>query len=50
MAISEMIQTYRALGLENSLNFGQYAKRLQNEVAKEKKFREKEDKTIKWKF
>ena len=46
MAISEIIQTYRALGLETSLNFGQYAKRLQNEVAKEKKFREKEDKTI----
>ena len=47
MAISEIIQTYRALGLEISLNFGQYAKRLQNEIAKEKKFREKEDKTIK---
>ena len=47
MAISEIIQTYRALGSETSLNFGQYAKRLQNEIAKEKKFREKEDKTIK---
>ena len=47
MAISEMIQTYGALGSQTSLNFGQYAKRLQNEIAKEKKFREKEDKTIK---
>ena len=47
MAISEIIQTYRALSLENLLNFGRYTKHLQNEIAKEKNFREKEDKTIK---
>ena len=45
-----MIQTYGALGSETSLNFGRYTKHLQNEIAKEKKFREKEDKTIEWKF
>lgn len=50
MAISEIIQTYRALGLEISLNFGRYTKHLQNEIAKEKEFQEKEDKTIEWKF
>ena len=50
MTISEIIQTYRALGLESSLNFVRYTKHLQNEIAKEKKFREKEDKTIEWKF
>lgn len=50
MAISEIIQTYRALSLENLLNFGRYTKHLQNEIVKEKDFREKEDKTIEWKF
>ena len=50
MTISEIIQTYRALGLESSLNFGRYTKHLQNEIAKEKEFQEKEDKTIEWKF
>ena len=50
MTILEIIQTYRALGLETLLNFGQYTKHLQNEIAKEKEFQEKEDKTIEWKF
>lgn len=50
MMVSEIIQTYRALGLETLLNFGRYTKHLQNEIAKEKEFREKEDKTIEWKF
>ncbi|WP_297890677.1 hypothetical protein [Capnocytophaga sputigena] len=50
MTISEIKQTYRALSLETLLNFGRYTKHLQNEIAKEKEFREKEDKTIEWKF
>ena len=50
MAISEIKQTYRALSLETLLNFGRYTKHLQNEIAKEKEFQEKEDKTIEWKF
>ena len=50
MTILEIIQTYRALSLETFLNFGRYAKHLQNEIAKEKEFWEKEDKTIEWKF
>ena len=50
MTISEIKQTYRALSLETLLNFGRYTKHLQNEIAKEKKFREKEDKTIEWQF
>ncbi|MBM0651845.1 hypothetical protein JMN10_00015 [Capnocytophaga genosp. AHN8471] len=45
MTISEIIQTYRALGLDTLLNFGQYTKHLQNEIAKEKDF-----KTIEWKL
>ena len=50
MTISEIKQTYRALSLETLLNFGRYTQHLQNEIAKEKEFREKEDKTIEWKF
>ena len=50
MTISEIKQTYRALSLETLLNFGRYTKHLKNEIAKEKEFREKEDKTIEWKF
>ncbi|WP_315039163.1 Fic family protein [Capnocytophaga sputigena] len=34
----------------NAFMFSQYAKHLQNEIAKEKEFREKEDKNIEWKF
>ena len=34
----------------NAFMFSQYTKHLQNEIAKEKDFREKEDKTIEWKF
>ena len=50
MTIPEIIQTYRALRLENMLNFCRYTKHLQNEIAKEKGFREKENKTIEWKI
>ena len=50
MTISEIKQTYRVLSLETLLNFGRYTKHLQNEIAKEKEFREKEDKNIEWKF
>ena len=50
MTIPEIIQTYRALSLETLLNFGRYTKHLQKEIAKEKDFRGKEDKTIEWKF
>ena len=44
MTISEIIQTYRALGLESSLNFGRYTKHLQNEIAKERNFEKKKTK------
>jgi hypothetical protein len=41
---NENFETY------NAFMFSQYTKHLQNEIAKEKEFREKEDKIIEWKF
>jgi len=44
------VQTNENFEAYNAFMFSQYTKHLQNEIVKEKDFREKEDKTIEWKF
>ena len=46
----DSVRTNENFEAYNAFMFSQYAKHLQNEIAKEKEFREKEDKNIEWKF